>query len=62
MVTISLHFRFGDYKNYPDIYPLLDYKYYSDSLSYIINQLDMKIKKLPYYIFVKMTVYYNQKQ
>jgi hypothetical protein len=46
MVTISLHFRFGDYKNYPKIYPLLDYKYYYDSLSYIINQLDIKDKQI----------------
>ena len=46
MITISLHFRFGDYKNYPKIYPLLNYKYYYDSLSYIINQLDIRDKQI----------------
>ena len=37
--SISLHFRFGDYKNYPKIYPLLDYNYYNNSLSYIVNEI-----------------------
>jgi hypothetical protein len=36
---ISLHFRFGDYKNYPNIYTLLDYKYYHNALTYISNQI-----------------------
>jgi hypothetical protein len=46
MITISLHFRFGDYKKYPDIYPLLDYGYYYNSLLYIINQLDIRDKPI----------------
>jgi hypothetical protein len=37
--TISMHFRFGDYKNYPHIYPLLDYEYYSNALKTITNKL-----------------------
>jgi hypothetical protein len=35
--TISMHFRFGDYINIQDCHPLLDYKYYENSLNYIIN-------------------------
>jgi hypothetical protein len=37
--TISMHFRFGDYKKYPNIYPLLDYSYYKNALSYILNEI-----------------------
>jgi hypothetical protein len=46
MITISLHFRFGDYKKYPLIYPLLNNMYYYEALSYIINQLDIKDKAI----------------
>ena len=41
-ITISMHFRFGDYKNYPDVYPLLDYLYYYGSLSYIATECIVK--------------------
>ena len=34
--TISVHFRRGDYKNYPDKYPLLTSTYYERSISYIL--------------------------
>ena len=37
--SISMHFRFGDYKNYPHIYPLLVYDYYSTSLRYILQRM-----------------------
>jgi hypothetical protein len=37
--TISMHFRFGDYKKYPHIYPLLDYEYYNTALSIILNKM-----------------------
>jgi hypothetical protein len=37
--SISLHFRFGDYKNYPDVYNLLDYNYYNNALSMIIDEI-----------------------
>jgi len=37
--TISMHFRFGDYKKYPHIYPLLGYKYYNNALSHILNKI-----------------------
>ena len=39
MNIISVHFRFGDYKRYPNVYPLLDELYYKNSLSYIVNEL-----------------------
>ncbi len=35
--TISMHFRFGDYKKHPTVYPLLVYNYYNNALSYILN-------------------------
>lgn len=37
---ISLHFRFGDYKKYPNIYPLLDYNYYNNALLNILNTIE----------------------
>ena len=37
--SISMHFRFGDYKNYPTIYNLLVYDYYKDALQYIIHSM-----------------------
>lgn len=37
--VISIHFRFGDYKNYPNIYPLLNFEYYNKALLYIINTI-----------------------
>lgn len=44
--TISIHFRFGDYKKYPDIYQLLDYSYYKNALTYIVNEIsNFGIKK-----------------
>lgn len=39
MNIISVHFRFGDYKRYPNVYPLLDELYYKNALSYIVNEL-----------------------
>jgi len=39
MNIISLHFRFGDYKRYPNVYPLLYELYYKNALSYIVNEL-----------------------
>jgi len=44
-IIISMHFRFGDYKNYPDTYQLLNDIYYDRSLLYIINQFDIIDKK-----------------
>lgn len=37
--TISLHFRLGDYKNLQDFHPILSEKYYSNSISLILDEL-----------------------
>jgi hypothetical protein len=37
--VISLHFRFGDYKKYPNIYPILDEPYYSNAINYILSEI-----------------------
>jgi len=36
--SISLHFRIGDYKKYPDTYPIIGYDYYYNSLLEIKNK------------------------
>lgn len=33
--TISIHFRIGDYKLFPKIYPILSYEYYEKAIKYI---------------------------
>jgi hypothetical protein len=35
--TVSMHFRLGDYKEFPNIYPILTYDYYKKSFLHIIN-------------------------
>jgi hypothetical protein len=42
--TISLHFRLGDYKKFPEIYPILTTEYYINSLNYILTQTTNKNK------------------
>ena len=37
---ISLHFRFGDYKKYSNIYPILKEQYYSNSITHILSKLN----------------------
>ena len=37
--TISIHFRFGDYKKYPDVYPLLDENYYIKALAKSLDEI-----------------------
>jgi hypothetical protein len=32
---ISLHFRIGDYKHLPEVFPIMTYVYYKDALEYI---------------------------
>jgi hypothetical protein len=39
VTTISLHFRLGDYKNLSDFHPILSEKYYSNSISIILDKL-----------------------
>lgn len=35
-MTVSMHFRRGDYKNHPDYHPMLTYDYYYNALMHII--------------------------
>jgi hypothetical protein len=37
--SISMHFRFGDYKFYPNLYTLLPEEYYKNALNIIVNQI-----------------------
>jgi hypothetical protein len=36
--TISLHFRLGDYKKFPEIYPILTAEYYINSINCVLSQ------------------------
>jgi len=42
-ILISLHFRLGDYKKYPDIYPILGEKYYSNAITHILSELNYNV-------------------
>lgn len=44
---ISLHFRFGDYKKYPNIYPILDEQYYSNAINFILSKIKTNITTNP---------------
>ena len=46
---ISMHFRLGDYKNYPHIYPILGKYYYHNALSYIVNEITLENVKVIYF-------------
>jgi len=35
---ISMHFRLGDYKLYPDMHPILKKEYYCQALKYMLNE------------------------
>ena len=41
-IIISMHFRIGDYKKYPHIYPILSKQYYHNSLLYIENEITLE--------------------
>ncbi len=43
--TISIHFRLGDYKNYSNLYYLLQENYYIHALTYIKNHNDFEHNK-----------------
>ena len=49
-VTISLHFRIGDYPT-SKLYPILDASYYLKSLKYILNKIDSD-KLIIYYSYM----------
>jgi hypothetical protein len=63
---VSMHFRLGDYKKYPNVYPILSQEYYRNSLSFILEQLTNKPKKVLYfcedsdYLDVKNTIEFLQ--
>ena len=40
-ILISIHFRLGDYKKYPNIYPILKEKYYSNAITHILSELNV---------------------
>lgn len=44
-IVISMHFRLGDYKKYPDKHPILNETYYIKALEYIRNQIDLNHNK-----------------
>jgi hypothetical protein len=46
---ISMHFRLGDYKKYPNVYPILNKQYYTNSLTYILDQVTNKPKHVLYF-------------
>lgn len=46
--VVSMHFRFGDYKKYPDMYPLMTEIYYINALKYMKSQ-NKSIKKVLYF-------------
>ena len=39
-ILISLHFRFGDYKKYPNIYPILNYIYYCNAINHLLSKIN----------------------
>lgn len=39
--TISIHFRFGDYKKYPELYTLLDFNYYNKALNIVLEEIEL---------------------
>ena len=47
--SISMHFRIGDYKNLQHVHPIMKYKYYEDSLNYILNYKKIECKKVLYF-------------
>jgi hypothetical protein len=50
--SISMHFRFGDYKHYPSVYNLLVYDYYKDALQYIIlRMIETNIERKEIFVF-----------
>lgn len=42
--TVSLHFRIGDYKLIPNVFPILTYDYYEKSILFLNQKLNNNIK------------------
>lgn len=52
--TISLHFRLGDYKQFPDIHPILNENYYINSINYISNNSNVNNSNLKILYFCEL--------
>lgn len=48
-ITVSMHFRLGDYKKLPDYHPIMTVKYYEKSLEFIKNKLNNDTFKVLYF-------------
>ena len=48
-VTVSMHFRIGDYKNIQHCHPLMPLSYYENALKHIQNRTDNKPLKVVYF-------------
>jgi Glycosyl transferase family 11 len=46
---VSIHFRLGDYKLRPDVYPILDTSYYINALNYMTNNEDSLVTHVLYF-------------
>ena len=47
-ITVSLHFRLGDYKKITDVHPIMPYEYYKNALQHIIKN-DTSISNILYF-------------
>jgi hypothetical protein len=48
-LKISMHFRIGDYINYPDVYIILPKTYYKNALNYILDQTNKGVLLVQYF-------------
>jgi hypothetical protein len=48
-ITVSIHFRLGDYKNIQDYHPIMNYDYYKNSLDLIMKENKNKIINILYF-------------
>lgn len=62
--TVSMHFRIGDYKDFPDYHPILSNDYYINCLNYINSKTNKKIHVMVFYekkdektVFYKIKIY-----
>jgi len=65
--SISMHFRMGDYKLYPDLHPILSKDYYKKALKYLFKEEPL-LKKVLYFceegdvVKVEETILYLEKE
>ena len=48
-ITVSMHFRLGDYKNLQQYHPIMNYNYYKKSLDIIIKDININIINILYF-------------